>query len=105
MNRALTAAAAAIILFAGLSGCGDDDDDPAVETTPVVTTTPAGGGSEPLSGEDLECKDEIVRQMSDPSQETDDVPPECEGVSEDRIPDLAEIAGDEVEKASAKPTS
>lgn len=102
MNRALIAAAAAVLLFAGVSGCGDDDEDPAVESTPVGSTAPEGSAS--LSGQETECKDEIVRQMSDPTQITDDTPPECEGVSDERIGDLAEIAGEEVAKDSPEAT-
>jgi hypothetical protein len=106
MNRALSGASVALLLFAGLVGCGDDDEDPAVQTTPVVSPAPGSGsdsGSEALSGKDLECKDEIVRQMKDKSQETEDTPPECEGVDTDRIVELAGIADAEVKASSAKP--
>ena len=99
MKRALTSASAALLLLAGLVGCGDDDEsDPAVETTPVVSTSPAGGSSaDPakLSAADTECKNEIVRQMEDPTQETDDTPPECQGIPDDRILELVTIAEDE----------
>ena len=90
MKRALASATAALFLFAGSAGCGSDDDEgPAV--TPAVTAEPPAD-AEALTGRDLECKDEIVRQMEDSSQETEDVPPECEGISEDRIFELAQIA-------------
>lgn len=107
MMRALLSASAALLLFGGLVGCGDDDD-PAVQTTPVVSPepTPAGTTSadrtdtEALTGKDLECKNEIVRQMNDPAQETDDTPPECEGIADERIFELATIAEGEAEPDS-----
>lgn len=113
MKRALLSASAALLLFGGLVGCGDDDD-PAVQTTPVVSPepTPAGttsadrtddsddSATEALTGKDLECKNEIVRQMNDPAQETDDTPPECEGIADERIFELATIAEGEAEPDS-----
>ena len=106
MNRALTAASVALLLFAGLTGCGDDDEDPAVQTTPVATPAPTSDSSDAdsLAGQDLECKDEIVRQMKDPKLETKDTPPECEGISTTRVVELAAIADAEVKASSAKPT-
>lgn len=89
MLLALASVSAAVILIAGLSGCGDSDGDgdaPAVEATPTADV---------LSGKDLTCKNEIVRQMEDPSQETEDVPPECEGIDEDRLLELIQIADEE----------
>lgn len=86
MKRALACIAAALFLLAGLAGCGSDDD-----AVPAVTAGPTRA-AEALTGRDLECKDEIVRQMEDSSQETEDVPPECDGITEDRIFELAQIA-------------
>lgn len=90
MKLALASVSAAVILAAALSGCGGGDDDapPAVEATPSADV---------LSGKDLTCKNEIVRQMKDPAQETQDVPPECEGLSEDRLFELIQLADEEVE--------
>ena len=106
MKRALASASVALLLFVGLAGCGDDDD-PAVQTTPAVTPAATTGSTGPedeaLSGQELECKDEIVRQMKDPSQETADTPPECQGINPTRIVELAAIANAEVKAASAKP--
>lgn len=89
MKLALVAVSAAVTLIAGLSGCGDDDDDgvPPVEATPSADV---------LSAPELTCKNEIVRQMKDPSQETQEVPPECEGFSEDRLFELIQIAEAEI---------
>lgn len=101
MKRALTYASAALLLVLGPVGCGDDDPDPAVETTPVVSASPSASeadDAEALSADETACKDEIVRQMTDPTQETDDTPPECEGVSDSRILKLASIADGEVKK-------
>jgi hypothetical protein len=90
MKLALASVSAAVILIAGLSGCGDSDDGapPAVEATPSADV---------LSGKELTCKNEIVRQMKDPSQETEDVPPECEGITEDRLFELIQRADEEIE--------
>lgn len=93
MKLALASVSTAVVLIAGLSGCGDSDDEaPTVEATPSLETTPS---VEALSGKDLACKNEIVRQMEDPSQETQDVPPQCEGFSEDRLFELIQLADEE----------
>ncbi|HUR73320.1 MAG TPA: hypothetical protein VMZ00_03545 [Sporichthya sp.] len=105
MKRVRTTASTTLLLFAGLMGCGGGSD-PAVEPTPLVSPAPASSQSAagPLSGKDLECKNEIVRQMADPSKVTKNVPPQCKGINPDRIGDLAQIAGDELAKASAAPS-
>jgi hypothetical protein len=74
MKLVLASVSAALILTVCLAGCGNGDD---------------------VSGKELACKDEIVRQMEDVSQETEDVPPECEGISEDRLFELIQIADQE----------
>ena len=89
MKLALASLSAAAIVIVGLTGCGDGDDD-----APAVGATPP---AEALSGKDLTCKNEIVRQMEDPSQETQDVPPECEGISDDRLFELVQLADEETE--------
>jgi len=95
MKHALASATAALALLAGLTGCGDDDDEvPAVVPGAPSDPSPAAGA---LSGADVVCKDEIVRQMNDASQETEDVPPECEGISDERLLELARIADGEAE--------
>jgi hypothetical protein len=106
MKRVLFTASATVLLVVALGGCSDDKDDPVVGATPALSSTPEGGGSasEPLAGKDLECKDEIVRQMTDPTQETDETPPECQDLSDERILQLVEIADAEVKKDSPSPS-
>ena len=102
MNRALAAASVALLMFAGAAGCGDDDDaDPAVQTTPAATPAPTedssdSDASQAMTAKEVECKDEIVRQMKDKSQVTSDTPPQCQGIETDRIVELASIADDEI---------
>lgn len=49
---------------------------------------PAGGGTPAGGVTDAGCTTEIKRQLADPSKATKDVPPQCKGISDDRLAEL-----------------
>lgn len=85
MNRAATAVAVLVAAAALLSGCGDSSSG----------GDPAGG---PVT--DAGCTAEILRQLRNPSQTTKDIPPQCVGIADARLAELANVAASQLVSAS-----
>lgn len=88
MKRAATTIAVLAAAGALLAGCGGDSSPGG---------DPAGGAGEAA------CTAEITRQLKDPSQTTQDTPPQCAGIADERLAQLANAAVEEIVK-NARPS-